>query len=82
MTHSRQISSPQCTVGDRSRAPIWNSDCGNKIYSLIYFSSFYIIVTYITLNLLVAVILEQFSLFYSTNEEDLISHADVVHLQV
>ena len=70
-------------MGARSRTSVWNSDCGNKVYSLIYFCSFYIIVTYITLNLLIAIILEQFSLFYSTNEQDdLISHEDVVHLQV
>uniref|UniRef100_A0A914H0J3 Ion transport domain-containing protein n=1 Tax=Globodera rostochiensis TaxID=31243 RepID=A0A914H0J3_GLORO len=56
----------------------WQTDCGN------YFSvlcSFYLIITYIVLNLLVAVIMENFSLFYSSEEDALLSYADIRNYQ-
>jgi hypothetical protein len=59
------VAPPICTKAKN----YWESDCGNFAASLIYFCTFYIIITYIVLNLLVAIIMENFSLFYS-NEED------------
>ena len=49
-------------------------DCGNYQASAFFFISFYIIITYIMLNLLVAIIKENFSLFYSNEEDALLSY--------
>ena len=43
------ISKPYCFPGKN----YWQTDCGNNILSIIYFCSFYVIITYIMLNLLV-----------------------------
>lgn len=59
------VAPPACTKGKN----YWDSDCGNFTAAFLYFCSFYVIITYIVLNLLVAIIMENFSLFYS-NEED------------
>ncbi|KAK6746871.1 hypothetical protein RB195_000238 [Necator americanus] len=60
----------------------WNTDCGNYYGSIIYFCSFYLIITYIVRNLLVAIIMENFSLFYSSEEDALLSYADIRNFQV
>ena len=44
-----QVSPPFCTKGGN----YWETDCGNYIASIIYFCTFYVIITYIVLNLLV-----------------------------
>nr|AXS78260.1 Sodium leak channel non-selective protein [Anisakis simplex] len=59
----------------------WQTDCGNYFGAIIYFCSFYLIITYIVLNLLVAVIIENFSLFYSSEEDALLSYADIRNFQ-
>ncbi|CAH1782033.1 unnamed protein product [Owenia fusiformis] len=59
----------------------WESDCGNFAAALVYFCSFYIIITYIVLNLLVAIIMENFSLFYSNEEDALLSYNDIRQFQ-
>jgi hypothetical protein len=59
------VAPPACTKGKN----YWESDCGSYAAALFYFCTFYIVITYIVLNLLVAIIMENFSLFYS-NEED------------
>src|SRR6185503_3576536 len=43
---------PYCTTGGN----FWETDCGNKTAALFYFCSFYVIITYIVLNLLVGTI--------------------------
>jgi len=43
------IQPPYCTPADN----YWETDCGNFHASLIYFCTFYVIITYIVLNLLV-----------------------------
>ena len=58
-------------------ASFWETDCGNYFGAIIYFCSFYVIITYIVLNLLVAIIMENFSLFYSNEEDALLSYADI-----
>ncbi len=63
--HDCMVAPPACSLGNN----YWESDCGNHTAALLYFCSFYVIITYIVLNLLVAIIMENFSLFYS-NEED------------
>lgn len=47
--HDCMIQPPYCTPADN----YWETDCGNFSGSLIYFCTFYVIITYIVLNLLV-----------------------------
>lgn len=47
--HDCMVQQPYCTVADN----YWETDCGNFSASLIYFCTFYVIITYIVLNLLV-----------------------------
>ena len=75
--HDCMVVPPRCTRG----GSYWESDCGNSTASILYFCSFYIIITYIALNLLVAIIMENFSLFYSNEEDALLSYTDIRHFQ-
>ena len=47
--HDCMVQPPYCTPANN----YWETDCGNFTASLIYFCSFYVIITYIVLNLLV-----------------------------
>ncbi|XP_064638187.1 sodium leak channel NALCN-like isoform X2 [Lineus longissimus] len=75
--HDCMISPPYCTKGPN----FWDSDCGNFSASVVYFITFYVIITYIVLNLLVAIIMENFSLFYSNEEDALLSYNDIRQYQ-
>ncbi|KAG5889289.1 hypothetical protein JTB14_007050 [Gonioctena quinquepunctata] len=75
--HDCMIQPPYCTPAEN----YWQTDCGNFYGSLIYFCTFYVIITYIVLNLLVAIIMENFSLFYSNEEDALLSYADIRNFQ-
>ncbi|MBN3307631.1 NALCN protein, partial [Amia calva] len=77
--HDCMVLPPFCTP-DKHR--YWETDCGNYAGALIYFCSFYVIIAYIMLNLLVAIIVENFSLFYSTEEDQLLSYNDLRHFQI
>ena len=44
-----QVGEPFCTRGKN----FWETDCGNPTASLIFFCTFYVIIAYIVLNLLV-----------------------------
>ncbi|XP_062389409.1 sodium leak channel non-selective protein [Sardina pilchardus] len=77
--HDCMVQPPFCTP-DGLR--YWETDCGNYAGALIYFCSFYVIIAYIMLNLLVAIIVENFSLFYSTEEDQLLSYNDLRHFQI
>ncbi|KAF0026686.1 hypothetical protein F2P81_021423 [Scophthalmus maximus] len=77
--HDCMVQAPFCTP-DKHR--YWETDCGNYAGALIYFCSFYVIIAYIMLNLLVAIIVENFSLFYSTEEDQLLSYNDLRHFQI
>jgi len=44
-----QVAPPFCTRGRN----YWETDCGNYRAALVYFCTFYVIITYIVLNLLV-----------------------------
>jgi hypothetical protein len=72
------IAPPACNKGKN----YWESDCGNYTAAILYFCSFYVIITYIFLNLLVAIIMENFSLFYSNEEDALLSYSDIRHFQI
>jgi len=73
------MESPACTR--QSNANFWETDCGDSIAAIAFFTSFYVINTYIVLNLLVAIIMENFSLFYSNEEDALLSYADIRNFQ-
>ncbi|XP_059160576.1 sodium leak channel NALCN-like isoform X2 [Physella acuta] len=75
--HDCMVSPPFCTTGGN----YWETDCGNYLASIVYFCSFYVIITYIVLNLLVAIIMENFSLFYSNEEDALLSYNDIRQFQ-
>ncbi|XP_060129352.1 LOW QUALITY PROTEIN: sodium leak channel NALCN [Zootoca vivipara] len=77
--HDCMVQPPFCTPDNRT---YWKTDCGNYAGALMYFCSFYIIIAYIMLNLLVAIIVENFSLFYSTEEDQLLSYNDLRHFQI
>ncbi|XP_037095542.1 sodium leak channel non-selective protein isoform X2 [Syngnathus acus] len=77
--HDCMVQAPFCTPDKRR---YWETDCGNYAGALIYFCSFYVIIAYIMLNLLVAIIVENFSLFYSTEEDQLLSYNDLRHFQI
>ena len=47
--HDSMVSPPFCTPA----ANYWETDCGNFSAALMFFCSFYVIITYIVLNLLV-----------------------------
>lgn len=47
--HDCMVQPPYCTIS----ANYWETDCGNFTASLVYFCTFYVIITYIVLNLLV-----------------------------
>ncbi|XP_077983388.1 sodium leak channel NALCN-like [Glandiceps talaboti] len=76
--HDCMIQPPYCTMGPN----YWESDCGNFGAALLFFCSFYIIIAYIVLNLLVGIIMENFSLFYSNDEDALLSYADLKNFQI
>ncbi|VVC97367.1 unnamed protein product [Leptidea sinapis] len=75
--HDCMVAPPYCSPADN----YWETDCGNFTASLAYFCTFYVIITYIVLNLLVAIIMENFSLFYSNEEDALLSYADIRNFQ-
>lgn len=77
MMHDCMIMPPYCTKAKN----YWDSDCGNFGLSFAFFSSFYIIITHMVLNLLVAIIMENFSLFYSSEEDALLSYTDIRNFQ-
>ena len=78
--HDSMLSLPNCTRPPGSN--FWETDCGNFVAAIVFFCSFYVIITYIVLNLLVAIIMENFSLFYSNEEDALLSYADIRNFQV
>lgn len=49
MVRPWMVAPPYCTPADN----YWETDCGNFTASLAYFCTFYVIITYIVLNLLV-----------------------------
>ncbi|XP_052214873.1 sodium leak channel NALCN-like isoform X2 [Dreissena polymorpha] len=77
--HDCMVWKPFCTYKEGNS--FWETNCGNTTASRIFFFSFYVIITYIVLNLLVAIIMENFSLFYSNEEDALLSHNDVRQFQ-
>lgn len=59
--HDMMVQSPLCTPNRKSYL---NSDCGSEPWAYFMFLSFYIICTYILLNMFIAVIISNFSFAY------------------
>ena len=76
-----KIQEPYCTEATDGEE-YWESDCGTEAGALCYFMSFYVILTFVLLNLLIAVIIENFSLFYSSEEDAALSHQDLYQYQL
>lgn len=52
--HDCMVEPPFCTPAESPhRESYWQTDCGNFLAAVMYFCSFYVIITYIVLNLLV-----------------------------
>lgn len=73
--HDTTIQRPYCV--ERPEESYWFSNCGNRTAALIYFHSYYLIVSYIFLNLFIAVVIENFSIFYSTDDDPIMSQQDI-----
>ena len=76
-----RIQEPYCTE-PTNLENYWQTDCGSHVGALCYFISFYVILTFVLLNLLIAVIIENFSLFYSSEEDAALSNQDVYQYQL
>ncbi|XP_020895810.1 sodium leak channel non-selective protein [Exaiptasia diaphana] len=77
--HDCMIDEPYCTHADDTS---WRTDCGNEAAAIVFFISFYVIVTFILLNVFVAVIIENFSLFYASDEDSYLSNTDLRDFQM
>lgn len=76
-----RIGEPYCTE-TTDNENYWESDCGTEFGALCYFISFYVILTFVLLNLFIAVIIENFSLFYSSEEDAALSNQDLYQYQL
>eukprot|EP00127_Corallochytrium_limacisporum_P003849 Clim_evm63s153 gene=Clim_evmTU63s153 len=54
-----------------------DTDCGNQTLALIFFISYYLIMTYVFLNMFVAVVIESFSHFLSIDDEASLQLSDL-----
>jgi len=68
--HDCMIQPPYCTPADN----YWETDCGNFHASLIYFCTFYVIITYIVLNLLVGM----YVIYLYTSKKLTQNHVDYI----
>ena len=73
------ISEPYCRLNLTQN--YWESNCGNPVAAQIFFHSYFIIITYILLNLFIAVVIENFSIFYSTDDYPIMSQQDIAQFQ-
>lgn len=75
LMHDCTVSPPRCSLNEDDN--YWETDCGHPFVAHLYFFSYYVIVTYIFWNLFIAVVIENFSLFSSTDEDMLMSDSDI-----
>ena len=73
------IQRPYCVY--KPNTNYWESNCGNPTAALFYFHSYYLIISYIFLNLFIAVVIENFSIFYSTDDDPIMSQQDIQWFQ-
>ena len=62
LLHDSTTEPPFCT---RTGGDEWHNDCGNKVLARIYYMSFYIVGVYVFINLILAVILDNFGHIFS-----------------
>ena len=79
LMHDCMVVPPQCSFKEGDN--YWETDCGSKFVATLYFFSYYLLITYIFLNLFIAVVLENFSLFSSTDEDMLMTNSDLKAFQ-
>ncbi|KAL1923072.1 uncharacterized protein VTP21DRAFT_9448 [Calcarisporiella thermophila] len=72
--HDCMVEPPYCVYDPKE--PL-NSDCGHAIWAYILFISFYVICTYIFLNMFIAVIIHSFSYIYEEDDLSLITMDDL-----
>lgn len=77
--HDAMIAKPYCRT--KPRMNYWESNCGNRTAALLFFNSYYVIISYIFLNLFIAVVIENFSIFYSTDDDPIMSQQEIQHYQ-
>ena len=77
--HDCMVEKPRCHGPDG--VDFWKTDCGNKTAAIVFFSSYYLLITYIFLNLFIAVVIENFTLFSSTDEDMFLTEADIRQYQ-
>ena len=65
LMHDAMISAPYCRF--EPTLYYWDSNCGHPVIAAVYFHSYIFIITYILLNVFIAFIIENFSIFYSTD---------------
>lgn len=83
--HDCMVDEPYCTPadpGECTAGDCWRTDCGNTAAALTYFITFYVLVTFVLLNVFVAVIIENFSLFYASDEDSILSNTDLRDFQM
>ena len=73
--HDAMLTKPYCT--EKQDEDYWLSNCGSPAFALVYFHSYYLIISYIFLNLFIAVVIENFSIFYSTDDDPIMSQQDI-----
>ncbi|XP_047127519.1 sodium leak channel NALCN [Hydra vulgaris] len=73
------LSWPYCKLNDKEDYKF--SSCGNTTAAYFFFHSFYFIINYIFLNLFIAVVIENFSIFYSTDDDPIMSQQDIRNFQ-
>ena len=59
--HDLMVQPPYCSPGNVTAVPIDNGNCGSPMVAPIFFTSFILVVQFVLLNLLIAIILDQFS---------------------
>ncbi|KAF8937307.1 calcium channel protein [Dissophora ornata] len=64
--HDMAVEAPNCTP---SRTSYLDGDCGSQTWAYVLFLSFYIICTYILLNMFIAVIISNFSFAYQHDSQ-------------
>ena len=79
LMHDCMVKPPKCSLNENDN--FWETDCGNEFFAQLFFFSYYIIITYIFLNLFIAVVIENFSLFSSADEDMLMSDTDLKAFQ-
>ena len=70
---------PYCKI--KSNLDMRESNCGNTVAAIIYFYSYNMLITWIFLNLFIAVVIESFTIFYSTDSDSIMSQTEIRNFQ-